>query len=34
VSGSSSKMSSKEIPTELRGRFLEVNMFPLSFKEF
>lgn len=27
-------MSSKEIPTELRGRFLEVNMFPLSFKEF
>ncbi|MBW6462068.1 MAG: ATP-binding protein [DPANN group archaeon] len=34
VSGSSSKMSSKEIPTELRGRFLEVKMFPLSFKEF
>jgi len=34
VSGSSSKMSSREIPTELRGRFLEVNIFPLSFKEF
>ena len=34
VSGSSSKMSSKEIPTELRGRFLEVKIFPLSFKEF
>jgi len=34
VSGSSSKMSSKEIPTELRGRFFEVNLFPLSFREF
>ena len=34
VSGSSSKMSSREIPTELRGRFLEVRVFPLSFKEF
>ncbi len=34
VSGSSSKMSSREIPTELRGRFLEVKVFPLSFKEF
>lgn len=34
VSGSSSKMSSKEIPTELRGRFLEIKLFPLSFKEF
>lgn len=34
VSGSSSKMSSQEIPTELRGRFLEVRVFPLSFKEF
>ncbi len=34
VSGSSSKMSSKEIPTELRGRFLELKAFPLSFKEF
>lgn len=34
VSGSSSKMSSREIPTELRGRFLEVNVFPLSFREF
>lgn len=34
VSGSSSKMSSKEIPTELRGRFFEVRVFPLSFNEF
>lgn len=34
VTGSSSKMSSKEIPTELRGRCLEIKVFPLSFKEF
>src|SRR3989338_4205297 len=34
VSGSSSKMSEEEIPTELRGRFLEIKVFPLSFKEF
>lgn len=34
VTGSSSKMSSKEIPTELRGRFLSVDVFPLSFSEF
>ena len=34
VTGSSSKMSSQEIPTELRGRFLEVKIFPLSFSEF
>ncbi|MFH1030168.1 MAG: ATP-binding protein [bacterium] len=34
VTGSSSKMSSQEIPTELRGRCLEVKVFPLSFKEF
>ncbi|MGB9721252.1 MAG: ATP-binding protein [bacterium] len=34
VSGSSSKMSGQEIPTELRGRFLEVKIFPLSFSEF
>ena len=34
VSGSSSRMSEEEIPTELRGRFLEVRVFPLSFKEF
>src|SRR3989344_8348578 len=27
-------MSEKEIPTELRGRFLEIKIFPLSFKEF
>ena len=34
VSGSSSRMSEKEIPTELRGRFLEIKIFPLSFLEF
>ena len=34
VSGSSSKMSEEEIPTELRGRFLELKIFPLSFQEF
>jgi len=34
ITGSSSKVSSREIPTELRGRCLEVNVFPLSFKEF
>lgn len=27
-------MESKEILTELRGRFLEINVFPLSFREF
>ena len=34
ISGSSSRMSEEEIPTELRGRFLEIKIFPLSFKEF
>ncbi len=34
ITGSSSKMSSREIPTELRGRCLEVKVFPLSFREF
>src|SRR3989338_10606878 len=34
VSVSSSRMSEKEIPTELRGRFLEIKVFPLSFREF
>ena len=34
VTGSSSKMSSREIPTELRGRALEIRVFPLSFREF
>jgi len=34
VTGSSSKMSSQEIPTELRGRCLEIKVFPLSFSEF
>jgi len=34
ITGSSSKMSSSELPTELRGRALEVKVDPLSFKEF
>ncbi len=34
ITGSSSKVSSREIPTELRGRCLEVRLFPLSFREF
>ena len=34
VTGSSSKVSSREIPTELRGRALEIELYPLSFKEF
>ncbi|MCY7408975.1 MAG: ATP-binding protein, partial [Chitinophagales bacterium] len=34
VTGSNSKMSSHEIPTELRGRFIEQKVFPLSFREF
>ncbi|MFH1638147.1 MAG: ATP-binding protein [Candidatus Woesearchaeota archaeon] len=34
VSGSSSKLSSKEIPTELRGRAVSFDVLPLSFKEF
>ncbi|MGF3553715.1 MAG: ATP-binding protein [Thermoplasmatota archaeon] len=34
ITGSSSKVSSKGIPTELRGRCLEVKVFPLSFTEF
>ena len=34
VSGSSAKVASKEIPTELRGRALDFGIFPLSFKEY
>lgn len=34
ITGSSSKMSSREIPTELRGRCLETKVHPLSFREF
>lgn len=34
VTGSNSKLSSREIPTELRGRCLEILVYPLSFKEF
>lgn len=34
LTGSSSKMSSFELPTELRGRSLEQKVFPLNFREF
>jgi len=34
ITGSSSKLSSKEIPTELRGRCMNTELFPLSFLEF
>jgi predicted AAA+ superfamily ATPase len=34
ITGSSSKLSSYEIPTELRGRSWEVRVSPLNFSEF
>lgn len=34
VTGSSAKLLSKEIATQLRGRTLSVQVLPLSFKEF
>lgn len=34
LTGSSSKMSSFELPTELRGRCLEQKVTPLNFREF
>ncbi len=34
ITGSSSKVSSRELPTELRGRSLEIKVHPLSFTEF
>ena len=34
ITGSSSKMSSAELPTELRGRAWEVKVSPLTFNEF
>lgn len=34
ATGSSSKLSSREIPTELRGRTLTITLWPLSFREF
>lgn len=34
LSGSSSKLSSREIPTELRGQTITIPMFPLSWDEF
>ena len=34
ITGSNSKLLSREIATSLRGRTLTFNIFPLSFKEF
>ena len=34
VTGSNSKFLSKDIVTEFRGRSTEINVYPLSFKEF
>lgn len=34
ITGSSSKMSSSELPTELRGRAWEKKIYPLNFDEF
>lgn len=34
ITGSSSKLLSKEIATALRGRAVTTNLYPLSFKEF
>ncbi|MCK4714378.1 MAG: ATP-binding protein, partial [Candidatus Aenigmarchaeota archaeon] len=34
LTGSSSKMLSREISTKLRGRILNIEVFPLSFTEF
>lgn len=34
ITGSSSRLLSQEIATELRGRTVSVRVFPLSFKEF
>ena len=34
VTGSSSKLSSNELPTELRGRSLTIDAKPLNFREF
>lgn len=34
VTGSSSKLGLKEIPTELRGRTINYTLFPLSFQEY
>lgn len=34
ITGSSSKMSSAELPTELRGRAWEIKVSPLTFSEF
>ncbi len=34
ITGSTSKLSSKEIATQLRGRVISVPVFPFSFKEY
>lgn len=34
ITGSSSRLLSKEFGTALSGRYLDINIFPLSFKEY
>jgi len=34
VTGSNSKMGTSEIPTELRGRYIEKHLSPLNFREY
>jgi predicted AAA+ superfamily ATPase len=34
ITGSNSKMGTSEIPTELRGRYIEKYLSPLSFREY
>lgn len=34
ITGSSSKLLSRELSTHLTGRYIDINLFPFSFKEF